>query len=112
MVFSRKALVAVAFSFFSSLPLSSAGGASYNVKDTFIGSSFLSGFTHEAIADPTHGRVNYVNVNYAVAHNLTYASSNTFIMRADSTTKLAANGVGRNSVRIKSKATYTTHVAV
>jgi hypothetical protein len=31
--------------------------ATYTVSDTFIGSSFLSGFDHQAIADPTHGRV-------------------------------------------------------
>lgn len=36
---------------------SSALGATYNVKDSFVGESFLSGFTHQAIADPTHGRV-------------------------------------------------------
>jgi hypothetical protein len=33
--------------------------AGWPIKDTYIGSSFLSGFTHEAIADPTHGRVKY-----------------------------------------------------
>lgn len=32
----------------------------YNIVDTFVGSSFLSGFDHQAIADPTHGRVKYV----------------------------------------------------
>ena len=36
---------------------SSALGATYNAKDSFVGEGFLSGFTHEAIADPTHGRV-------------------------------------------------------
>lgn len=33
------------------------GGAVYSVTDTFIGPSFLTGFNHEAIADPTNGRV-------------------------------------------------------
>ena len=32
-------------------------GASYTLSDTYMGSGFLSGFTHQAIADPTHGRV-------------------------------------------------------
>ena len=35
----------------------SAFAATYNLKDSFVGESFLSGFTHQAIADPTHGRV-------------------------------------------------------
>lgn len=44
--------------------------------------------------------------------NLTYASGNTLILRADHTTKLSASGPGRNSVRIQSNKAYTTHVAV
>ena len=31
--------------------------ATYSVSDTFIGADFLTGFQHQAIADPTHGRV-------------------------------------------------------
>lgn len=30
---------------------------SYTVADSFVGSSFLTGFTAQAIADPTDGRV-------------------------------------------------------
>ncbi len=37
--------------------VSSALGATYPKKDTFVGKDFLTGFSHEAIADPTHGRV-------------------------------------------------------
>ena len=37
--------------------VSSALGATYPLKDKFVGQDFLSGFCHEAIADPTHGRV-------------------------------------------------------
>lgn len=29
----------------------------WSLSDTYIGSSFFSGFDHEAISDPTHGRV-------------------------------------------------------
>ncbi|KAI0087574.1 putative laminarinase [Irpex rosettiformis] len=94
----------------SLLPTAFAG--TYSISDTYIGSSFLSGFVHEAIADPTHGRVNYVDQATAVAQNLTYAHGNTFIIRADHTTTLSASGPGRNSVRIRSQKTYTTHVAV
>ena len=44
--------------------------------------------------------------------NLTYASSDTFIMRADYKNHLDPSGPGRNSVRIKSQKTFTKHVAV
>lgn len=37
--------------------VSSALGATYPLKDKFVGQDFLTGFSHEAIADPTHGRV-------------------------------------------------------
>ncbi|KAG9124142.1 hypothetical protein FRC07_012686 [Ceratobasidium sp. 392] len=84
----------------------------YSITDTFKGTSFLTGFDHIAIADPTHGRVNYVNQATAVNQNLTYASDNTLILRADHKTKLSASGPGRNSVRIQSKKKYSTHVEV
>ena len=29
----------------------------FTLSDTYQGSGFLSGFSHEAISDPTHGRV-------------------------------------------------------
>ena len=87
-------------------------GAAYTLSDNFVGTGFLSGFEHEAIADPTNGRVNYVDQATALADNLTFASGDTFIMRADSTTTLDPSGPGRNSVRIRSVKTYTTHVAV
>ncbi|KAG1765439.1 glycoside hydrolase family 16 protein [Suillus occidentalis] len=44
--------------------------------------------------------------------NLTYATGNTFIMRADDTTVLTPSGPGRNSVRIRSNRQYTQHVVV
>ncbi|KAG8709445.1 hypothetical protein FRC09_000665, partial [Ceratobasidium sp. 395] len=78
-----------------------ARATAYTLVDTFIGSSFLTGFDHQAIADPTHGRVNYVNQATATSQNLTYASGNSFIVRSDYKTKLSASGPGRNSVRIQ-----------
>ncbi|GJE87869.1 glycoside hydrolase family 16 protein [Phanerochaete sordida] len=90
----------------------SAYAATYHLSDNWVGSAFLSAFTHEAIADPTHGRVNYVDQATAVAKNLTYASGDTLILRADHTTTLSASGAGRNSVRIRSVKTYDTHVVV
>lgn len=95
-----------------SLHIVSALAASYTLSDNFVGSGFLSGFEHEAIADPTNGRVNYVDQATALSLNLTFTSDDTFIMRADSTTTLDPSGAGRNSVRIRSLNTYTTHVAV
>jgi hypothetical protein len=89
-----------------------ASAATYKLQDNFVGEGFLSGFEHEAISDPTHGRVNYVDQGTAVAKNLTYAHGNTLILRADSTTTLSSGGPGRNSVRIRTKKTYTTHVAM
>ena len=95
-----------------SLHVASVLGASYTLSDNFVGSGFLTGFEHEAIADPTNGRVNYVDQATALSLNLTFASDDTFIMRADSTTVLNPSGPGRDSVRIRSVNTYTNHVAV
>lgn len=54
----------------------------------------------------------YVDAATAAARNLTFASANAFVLRADHTTMLTASGPGRNSVRLKSKAQYRDHVAV
>ncbi|KZW03327.1 glycoside hydrolase family 16 protein [Exidia glandulosa HHB12029] len=86
--------------------------ASYSVSDTFIGSSFLSGFDFEAISDPTHGRVQYVSQSAAQSANLTSTTSTSFVMRVESKTVLSASGAGRKSVRIQSKKQWTTHVAI
>ncbi|KAK0188599.1 endo-beta-glucanase [Armillaria mellea] len=87
-------------------------GASYKQSDSFIGSQFYSGFSHQAISDPTNGRVNYVDVATSKAQNLTYASDSTFILRADATTVLNANGPGRNSVRLQSNKQYGSNTAM
>ncbi|KAF8128986.1 glycoside hydrolase family 16 protein [Boletus edulis] len=87
-------------------------GATYSLSDSIVGEGFYNAFTFEAIPDPTNGRVNYVDQATAQSLNLTYATSNTFIMRADDTTVLSSSGPGRNSVRIRTNNQYTTHVAV
>lgn len=87
-------------------------GATYSVSQSIVGSDFFSSFNWEAIPDPTNGRVNYVDMPTAVAQNLSYASQDSFILRADDTTILDPNGPGRNSFRIRSNEMYTTHVAV
>lgn len=86
--------------------------ASYTLSDNYVGSEFLSTFNWEDIADPTNGRVNYLDQATALADNLTFTSSDTLILAADSTTTLSASGPGRNSVRIRSDKAYTTHVVV
>jgi len=86
--------------------------ATYGRTDAISGTGFLSAFQHQAIPDPTHGRVNYVSQADALAQNLTFASGNTFIMRADHTTTLDPSGPGRNSVRIMSNTQYSTHVVI
>ncbi|KAG8702142.1 hypothetical protein FRC08_003671 [Ceratobasidium sp. 394] len=92
--------------------VSLAQAATYTVSDTFVGTSFLTNFDHQAIADPTHGRVNYVDQATAQRLNLTYASSSSFVMRADYTTTLSASGPGRNSVRVQSKKQWGTHLEI
>ena len=37
--------------------LPAAFASTYSLADTYVGTDFLSKFTHEAINDPTHGRV-------------------------------------------------------
>ncbi|KAG7445068.1 glycoside hydrolase family 16 protein [Guyanagaster necrorhizus] len=84
-------------------------GASYQQTDSFVGSQFYSGFSHQTISDPTNGRVNYVDVSTSKSRNLTYASGDTFILRADDTTVLSASGPGRNSVRLMSNNQYNSN---
>ncbi|GLB34452.1 putative glycoside hydrolase family 16 protein [Lyophyllum shimeji] len=86
--------------------------ASYQLSDSIVGRAFYDAFDFQAIDDPTHGRVNYVDRSTAQNRNLTYAAGDTFIMRADFTKTLDPDGPGRDSVRIRSKNVYTTHVAV
>ncbi|KAF9233225.1 glycoside hydrolase family 16 protein [Melanogaster broomeanus] len=87
-------------------------GAGYTLSECIVGEGFYESFNFEAIADPTNGRVNYVDEETAVMLGLTFAIGDTFIMRADDTTVLSPSGPGRNSVRIRSNNVYTTHVAV
>ncbi|KAG2160252.1 glycoside hydrolase family 16 protein [Suillus bovinus] len=93
----------------ASLAALTLAGAVYTLDDSIVGEGFYSSFNFEAIADPTNGRVIYVDQQTAQMLNLTYATSNTFIMRADDTTVLTSSGPGRNSVRIRSNRQYKQH---
>ncbi|KAI0308543.1 concanavalin A-like lectin/glucanase domain-containing protein, partial [Amylostereum chailletii] len=81
-------------------------------QDEYIGTGFLKGWRWETFDDPTHGRVNYVDQNTALQHNLTYATNDKFVMRADSWSNVPASARGRDSVRISSQATYDEAVFV
>ncbi|EIM80617.1 2 beta-glucan [Stereum hirsutum FP-91666 SS1] len=95
-----------------SLAAGHALAATYSNTDTFEGNSFFTGFSFQAIADPTNGRVNYVSESTAQSLGLATVSGSNFILRADDTTTLSASGPGRNSFRIQSNNAYGTHVTV
>jgi len=93
--------------FLTLVPLAPAVfGATYNLADSITGPQFLTKFSLQAIPDPTHGRVNYVDAATASAQNLTFASADHFIARADFNAVLSASGPGRNSFRLQSNALY------
>ncbi|PVF98594.1 hypothetical protein CPB86DRAFT_758224 [Serendipita vermifera] len=80
----------------------------YALEDEIIGKGFFRHFEHEAINDPTHGRVDYVDEPTARGLNLSYASEDHFIMRADYVTRLETwFPKGRKSVRILSRKAYS-----
>nr|VWO94478.1 Mixed-linked glucanase [Ganoderma boninense] len=82
------------------------------LADSHVGRDFLDAFVHQAIKDPTAGRVNYVSQATALSKNLTFTNSNTLIIRADHTRTLSATGPGRDSVRMMSKKQYKQHVTI
>ena len=110
----------------------SALAGRYSLSDSIIGTQFYDAFSFQDIADPTKGTVfvsfslamgadtdasgrsirNYVDENTAKSKGLVRTTSNSITLRADDTTKLSANGPGRDSVRVRSNKSYTTHVAV
>ncbi|PPQ92277.1 hypothetical protein CVT25_008585 [Psilocybe cyanescens] len=91
----------------------SALAATYSQTDSHTGPDFLNAFTspHDNILRWAVYR-NYVDAGTAASQNLTFASGNTFIMRADSKKTLSSSGAGRNSVRLQSNKQYTTSVMV
>lgn len=101
--------VAVIFALLSFTP---ALAANYTLSDNIVGAAFYTTFEWEAIPDPTRGRVTYVDQSDSQSQNLTFASSDSFVLRTDFKTVLSADDPGRNSVRIKSQKTYTTHAVV
>ncbi|RDB16836.1 putative glycosidase C21B10.07 [Hypsizygus marmoreus] len=82
------------------------------IKDTYVGTDFLTSWKWETLDDPTHGRVNYVDQPSALNSNLTYASDDKFIMRADAYQIVPPSARGRDSVRITSKKAYDESLIV
>ncbi|KAF8635382.1 hypothetical protein AX15_000387 [Amanita polypyramis BW_CC] len=84
----------------------------YDQIDSISGHDFLDAFEVQVIPDPAHGRVNNVDAQTASRENLTFASDDHFIMRADYTKYLDPRGPGRDSVRLISYKQYTTSVMI
>ncbi|KAL1743041.1 hypothetical protein HDZ31DRAFT_65420 [Schizophyllum fasciatum] len=65
---------------FSSLVLAAsavAQQAQHSLTDAFSGTQLFDAFVWETFNDPTHGRVNYVDISIAIKTNLSYASGPT-----------------------------------
>ncbi|RPD78818.1 hypothetical protein L226DRAFT_521027 [Lentinus tigrinus ALCF2SS1-7] len=86
--------------------------ANFLLADTYIGRDFLQSWTWETFDDPTHGRVNYIDQPTALASNLTFASDDKFVMRADFQNVVQPPARGRNSIRIRSNKAYDEAVVV
>ncbi|KAG8214674.1 glycoside hydrolase family 16 protein [Butyriboletus roseoflavus] len=84
----------------------------YSKSVDISGAGFYDEFQFYDGADPTHGRVTYVDQQVAQEYNLTYVTDDTFVLRADHTTYLKPSDPGRKSVRIVSNRQFSTFVAI
>ncbi|KAL2008411.1 hypothetical protein VTN00DRAFT_6605 [Thermoascus crustaceus] len=88
--------------------LSPVAASPYQLVESFEGSHFFDNFDFFTGPDPTHGYVQYVDQGTAQSSGLVKINpSGSVYMGVDSQTTLDPNGVGRSSVRIESKKTYT-----
>ncbi|KAF4580293.1 glycoside hydrolase family 16 [Ophiocordyceps camponoti-floridani] len=98
--------VAVALSGLTNYPDYKA--VSYALRDTYEGENFFDQFNYFTGWDPTKGFVHYVPRPQAQQLNLTYASTNTAIVRVDTSVGPGSRpdaSTGRFSVRLESKKT-------
>ncbi|KAK2043283.1 endo-beta-glucanase [Colletotrichum somersetense] len=82
---------------------------SYKLSDTYSGEAFFDKFNYFNTYDPTGGMVHYVGAAEAKSRNLTYATSDTAVLRVDDTTGPTSTpdaSTGRFSVRVESKTQY------
>ncbi|GAA5907268.1 hypothetical protein JCM8208_006736 [Rhodotorula glutinis] len=82
-------------------PPAASNGGPYKLATSYEGDTFFDGWTFWADADPTHGQVDYVNLDDAKSAGLISTSASSIIMKVDNTTTLDA-GAARKSVRIHS----------
>ena len=90
----------------------SAFAGTFTLADSYQGQDFINDWTFQAISDPTHGYVNYVDKSTAVSQGLVFASGTNFTLKADDTNVVSSSASGRNSVRIQSPNAYNSHVTV
>jgi hypothetical protein len=95
-------------------PYPSYSRLTYHLRDTYSGPHFFDSFDFFDHADPTKGFVRYVSEVTATqpAHNLTYASESSAILRVDTTADGYDATTGRWSVRISSKQRYDSGLFV
>ncbi|KAN0087656.1 glycoside hydrolase family 16 protein [Tylopilus felleus] len=87
-------------------------GQTYTKSLDIIGPAFYNEFSFDNSTDPTHGRVRYVDQRTAQQWNLTYATNDSFVLRADYITYLMPSDPGRKSFRIQSNKKFSTFVAI
>lgn len=82
----------------------------YRLQDDYSGPGFFDNFNFFNQPDPTNGFVHYVLENAATqpAHNLTYASERSAVLRVDTTSDEYNTSTGRWSVRVSSKKQYNS----
>lgn len=80
----------------------------YTLVDTYSGTTFFDDFDYFTGYDPSSGFVHYVDSSVATStqYNLTYASSDSAVLRVDTSDTDASTG--RYSVRITSKKQYNS----
>lgn len=78
----------------------------YNLKDSYEGTSVTDGFNFLTDADPSGGWVTYVSEATAKNDGLVLSANGASRVGVDHTNVISASGPGRNSIRLSSKNTY------
>ncbi|KAF9699235.1 hypothetical protein EKO04_003150 [Ascochyta lentis] len=80
--------------------------------DTYDDTNWLNKFDVQAIPDPTHGFVEYVDAQQAQRLGLLRTLGGQVYMGVDTTSILSPNGTGRKSVRVHSKQAYNQALVI
>ncbi|ETW74900.1 glycoside hydrolase family 16 protein [Heterobasidion irregulare TC 32-1] len=78
------------------------------IQDTFDSTNFFDHFSFYNESDPTHGTVDYVDRDTAIAHGLAYVTNDSQVIMKGDDTNWLASGQYRESVRVSSYAQYNT----